>query len=177
MYTSAGVYVEDLIPSKSGNLIRPNAVIIREAVADFFINAGLNDAWFDPAVPGQGFFITVFPTIQQIFMAWFTFDTVRPDGNVLAQLGDPGHRWVTAFGAYADNQALLDIEITLGGIFDATNPVPTQVLDGTIALEFSGCNAGTVTYNIPSIGKTAVIPIQRIALDNVPFCESLAAQK
>lgn len=45
------------------------------------INAGFNDAWFNPATKGQGFLITVFPEIKQIFLAWFTFDTERPPGD------------------------------------------------------------------------------------------------
>jgi endonuclease I len=142
----------------------------------FQINAGLNDAWFNPATAGQGFFVSVFPNIGQIFLAWFTYDTERPPGDVQALLGEPGHRWLTAFGAYTDNKAVLDIEITQGGVFDSPEPKPTQDLDGTITLEFSGCNAGTVTYDIPSIGTQGVVPIERIALDNVPFCESIEAE-
>jgi hypothetical protein len=142
----------------------------------FQINAGLNDAWFNPATGGQGFFVSVFPDIGQIFLAWFTYDTERPPGDAQALLGEPGHRWLTAFGAYTNNKAVLDIEITQGGVFDSPEPRPTQDLDGTITLEFSGCNAGTVTYDIPSIGIQGVVPIERIALDNVPFCESLEAE-
>jgi len=140
------------------------------------INSGLNDTWRNPDTRGQGFFITVFPNLGQIFLGWFTYDTERPGEAVTAVIGEPGHRWLTAFGAYADNKAVLDIELTQGGVFDSSTPAPTQTLDGTIILEFSSCNAGTVTYDIPSIGQQGVIPIQRAALDNVPLCESLAAQ-
>ena len=142
------------------------------AVQAFRINASLNDAWTDPETPGQGFFITVFPDIAKIFLAWFTYDTERPPQDVTAFLGEPGHRWLTAFGSYADNRAVLDIEVTQGGIFDASSPGTTQDLDGTIILEFSNCNAGTVTYDIASVDRQGVIPIERIALDNVPLCES-----
>jgi hypothetical protein len=143
---------------------------------DFHINAGLNDAWFDPATPGQGFFVTVFPDIGQLFLAWFTYDTERPPEDVQALLGEPGHRWLTAFGSYADNRAVLDIEVTKGGVFDASDPAPSQDLDGTIILEFSNCNAATVSYDIPSVDRQGVIPIERIALDNMPLCESLQTQ-
>jgi hypothetical protein len=118
----------------------------------------------------------VFPNLGQIFLGWFTYETERPAEVVTAVIGEPGHRWLTAFGAYADNKAVLDIELTQGGVFDSSTPAPTQTLDGTIILEFSSCNAGTVTYDIPSIGRQGVIPIQRAALDNVPLCESLATQ-
>lgn len=140
----------------------------------FLINSGLNDAWFNPATTGQGFFISVFPDIGQMFLAWFTYEVERPDESIPAQLGEAGHRWLTAQGAYAGNQAVLDIHIARGGIFDASLPEPVQNTDGTITIEFSHCNAGTVTYDIPSIGRQGVVPIERIALDNVPLCESLA---
>ena len=35
----------------------------------FLINAGLNDAWYNPATDGQGFFITVFPDIGYVLLA------------------------------------------------------------------------------------------------------------
>jgi len=139
----------------------------------FQINAGLNDAWFNPATPGQGFFINVFPDIGLVFLAWFTYDTERPDESVSAHIGEPGHRWLTALGAFAGNKAVLDIEMTQGGVFNSAEPIPTQGPDGSITLEFSSCSAGTVTYDIPSIGRQGVIPIERITLDNVPACEEL----
>jgi hypothetical protein len=70
----------------------------------------------------------------------------------------------------------LDIEVTKGGVFDASDPAPSQDLDGTIILEFSNCNAATVSYDIPSVDRQGVIPIERIALDNMPLCESLQTQ-
>lgn len=148
--------------------------IDREDIRGFSINAGLNDSWYNPVTSGQGFFINVFPSIGQVFLAWFTYDTERPDESVTAVIGEPGHRWVTAFGPYMDGQAVLDIEITQGGVFNDSNPVPTQDLDGTITLDFSGCNTGTVSFDIPSIGQQGVIPIERIALDNMPACEALS---
>lgn len=139
----------------------------------FSIKAGLNDSWFNPATPGQGFFITVFEDVGQVFLAWFTYDTERPPGSVEANLGEPGHRWLTAFGPYDGETAILDIELTQGGVFDSAEPSPVQSPDGTIVLEFGGCNAGLVTYDITATGDQGVIPIERIALDNVPVCEAM----
>lgn len=163
--------------SGSGSITAEHLVFADTTLASHFsINAGLNDSWFNPQTAGQGFFITVFPDIQQLFLAWFTYETERPDDSVSANLGEPGHRWLTAFGSFAGNGASLDIEVTQGGIFDAVEPATAQSLDGTIVLQFSDCENGTVTYDIPSINRQGVIPIQRIALDNVPRCEELAAQ-
>lgn len=146
-------------------------VTVQQAPPDFVINSGLNDAWFNPQTAGQGFFITVFSDIQSIFLAWFTYDTQRPPSSVGATLGEPGHRWLTAFGQYSGNQAVLDVELTSGGVFNAAAPQPTQSPDGAIVLEFSGCNEGTVTYDLQSVGLQGVVPIERIALDNLVLCE------
>lgn len=137
------------------------------------INLGFNDAWYNPATNGQGFFITVFPDLGVVSVAWFTYDTELPPEDATANLGNAGQRWMTAQGAYSGNQAVLDIYQAEGGIFDMSAPAPELVKDGTIILEFTSCNSGTVTYNIPSIGREGVIPIERVAVDNVGQCESL----
>lgn len=144
-----------------------------ESPAGFAINPGLNDAWFNPATQGQGFFITVFDDIGMIFLAWFTYDSERPPPGVDANLGEPGHRWLTAFGPYAGDSAVLDIEVTSGGVFDAAEPAPIQETDGEMVLEFSDCENGMVSYEIASLGLQGDIPIERIALDNVASCEAM----
>jgi hypothetical protein len=147
-----------------------------QAVLGFQINAGLNDAWYDPATAGQGFLIAVFPEISQMFVAWFTFDTERPPEDVTAMLGDPGHRWLTAQGPYDGNTANLTIYVTEGGVFDAAEPPASldPAGDGTLKLEFADCSEGMVRYEITSLGISGDIPIQRIVPDNVPLCEALA---
>ena len=142
----------------------------------FEMNAGLNDAWFNPDINGQGFLIIVFPMIEQVFVSWFTYDTQRPPPGVIAHLGEPGHRWITAQGAYVDNVAQLPVYIAEGGIFDSPVPVPELREDGEILLEFTTCNEGTVTYDFPSIDRQGVVPIERITLDNVPLCYFLDKQ-
>ena len=54
--------------------------------SDFRINPGLNGAWFNPVSSGQGFLIEVFPDINQVFLAWFTYDTTQPDPATSAQV-------------------------------------------------------------------------------------------
>ncbi|MFC1695816.1 WD40 repeat domain-containing protein [Pseudomonadota bacterium] len=143
----------------------------------FSINPGLNDAWYNPATAGQGFLIAVFPDIQQMFVAWFTYDTERPPEDVQAMLGEPGHRWLTAQGPYDGDTANLTIFNTEGGVFDAAEPVTSTDPngDGTMTLEFADCKNGLVSYEITSLGISGEIPIERIVLDNVPLCESLGA--
>jgi hypothetical protein len=143
----------------------------------FVINPGLNDAWYNPATDGQGMLIAVFPDREELFLAWFTYDTERPPEDVTAMLGEPGHRWLTAQGLFDGDTAILTIYVTAGGVFDAANPKAVTDLDGdgTMTIEFAGCNAGLVNYSITSLGISGEIPIERIALDNVPLCEALAS--
>ncbi len=149
-----------------------------DATPVFQINAGINDAWFDPATNGQGFFITVYPDIKFMFLAWFTFDAERPAEDVSGQLGAPGHRWLTAQGSYDGDTANLTLFESKGGAFDAVEPAsstdPAGV--GTMTLEFADCTAGLLHYEITSLGISGEIPIQRVSEANVPLCEMLNEQ-
>jgi len=140
------------------------------------LNPGLNDAWYEPETSGQGILLTVLPDSETVFLAWFTYDTELPAEDATAHLGDPGHRWLTAQGPYSEGQAVLDIAITSGGLFDdpaevrRTDPPGS---DGTITLTFDDCYSGTVEYDISAVNRQGSIPIQRIVTDNVPLCEAL----
>ncbi len=165
--------ISDLVdtdPSNDTNVDETSIYVFTE----FEINAGLNDAWFNPATDGQGFFITVFPDLGFVSLAWFTYDTELPPEDATANLGDPGHRWLTALGAIDGDMTEMNISITSGGIFD-TPPDEgfMRMDDGTIILKFNNCNEGTVTYDIPSIDADGVVPIQRVAIDNVALCNAL----
>lgn len=143
----------------------------------FRINAGLNDAWYNSATAGQGVLLTVYPGIRQVFLAWFTYDVERPPAEVTALLGDPGHRWLTAQGPYETDTAELTVYMTKGGVFDAAEPAAETDPEGigTITLEFADCNAALMSYQIPSLGLSGEIPLQRIVTDNQSLCETLAA--
>ena len=143
---------------------------------EFQINAGLNDAWYYPVTNGQGFFITVFSDLGFVSIAWFTYDTELPAVDVLAHLGDPGHRWLTAIGPIDGNKATMQIELTSGGLFDAPGDVSRTDppgSDGTLTLTFDSCNSGTIEYDIPSINRQGIVPIKRVADDNIVICEAL----
>ena len=140
---------------------------------DFWINAGLSDAWYDINIPGQGFFITVLPDSGVIFLAWFTFDAERPEESITAIMGEPGHRWFTAQGVIDKDRAVMDITSTEGGVFDQSMPVPANLTAGTITLIFTGCNTATLTYEFPDQGLQRTIDIQRVVPDNIDLCEDL----
>jgi surface protein len=163
------------------NMVESDAWIITDGGNDctpvFRINAGLNDAWYLPDTSGQGFFITVFPDLDAVSLAWFTYDTELPPDDATANLGDPGHRWITAIGQIDGNQVVMDIDITSGGIFDTVTVVEhtdPPGSDGTLILTFDSCNSGTVEYDIPSINRQGLIPITRVANDNIVICEALS---
>ena len=137
---------------------------------DFEINAGLNDAWYYPATNGQGFFVTVYPDSKTLFLSWFTFAT-EPSAEPTA-----GQRWLTAQGPYDGMQADLQVYITSGGVFDSVTPVPETRPEGSILLQFESCSHGTVRYDLPSIGLSGLVPIERLAPDNIAHCENLATK-
>jgi hypothetical protein len=143
----------------------------------FTINAGLNDAWYYPETDGQGFFISVFADLGSVFLAWFTYDTELPGENAGANLGDPGQRWLIAHGQYEGPQATLTVESVSGGLFDISPPEPVPEAIGTVVLQFEDCSTGSVTYDLPAISRSGVIPIQRVAIDNVPACEAYGQQQ
>lgn len=138
------------------------------------INQGMSDAWFSPATAGQGFFVIAWPELQMIFLSWFTYDTERPPSDVVAVLGEPGHRWLTAQGPYSGNTANLDVFLTHGGVFDSANPAPeTSDPIGTISITWPDCENAELTYDLPALGLGGDIDLIRIVSDNVPLCEAL----
>ena len=109
-----------------------------------------------------------------MFVAWFTYDTERPPGDLQAILGEPGHRWLTAQGSYSGDTALLDVYTTSGGVFDSTEPaVGDPVRDGTLRIHFANCSEATAIYEMPRAGLSGAMPLQRIVADNVALCETL----
>lgn len=118
----------------------------------------------------------VYPDLNAVTLAWFTYDTELPPDDAQAYLGDPGHRWMTAAGPITGNRVSMNIEMTSGGIFDTatdierTDPAGS---DGTITLTFYGCNSATVEYDITSIDQQGTVPIRRVANDNIALCDVL----
>jgi len=139
------------------------------------VNAGFNDAWFNPETDGQGYLVTVFPDQGSVFVANFTFDSERPPAAARAVLGEPGHRWLTALGPLAGTTARLDVALTTGGTFDATDPpAVTTGGYGSFELEFLNCRELRLRYELPAIPQTRTVLLQRVTTDNVALCESLS---
>ena len=140
----------------------------------FRINAGLNDAWVSADAPLQGFFITVFEGLEAVFLSWFTFDSIPPDDGVAAVFGAADQRWVTGLGLYSGNSVTISVELTSGGVFNASVPLATQqVAYGTITIVFRSCTEAILTYNFPSVGQSGQMTLTRVLPDNVALCEAL----
>ena len=142
--------------------------------APFRINKALAGAWFDPGTPGQGFFFDVYENIDLLFGGWYTFDLQRPvDGT--ADLGEPGHRWLTIQGNYDGAQAESGVFLARGGVFDAPEPgIETpQPEVGTATVEFTDCISGTVDYDLTDPAVSGSIPIIPLTDNHVELCESL----
>ncbi len=163
--------ISNLADGNASNDVKVDATAVFVFI-QFLMNAGLNDAWFNILTDGQGFFITVFPKLGFITLAWFTYDTMLPTGDEVANLGDRGHRWITALGEIIGDSSVLEVTITSEGLFDDPTPVK-RVTDGTITIKFNHCNKGTATYDIPSIAAQGEVPIVRVANDNIALCEAL----
>ena len=134
------------------------------------INTSMSDAWYNPDTTGQGYFISVLPQSGIVFLSWFTYDTNEADEVGEAHLGEANHRWVTAQGPIDGDVSEMTVYITSGGVFDTPTEVANRA-DGSMTLSFDSCNSGSVTYDIPSIDRQGVVPIQRVVADNVDLCE------
>ena len=171
------LWINDVLFPNVGGSITPNLLRRIQLREPFVMNPGLNGSWFNAATSGQGFFLDIFPDIPLVFLAWFTYDTTQDSSGNSAVVGDVNHRWLTAAGPFEGGSAELDVTVTTGGLFDdptnVTNSAPgTQ---GTITVSFQNCTEGTIEYDLTASGLSGTIPITRIAGDNIPLCESLAA--
>jgi Ca2+-binding RTX toxin-like protein len=150
---------------------------ITELTQPFTINAGLNDAWVSAEAPFQGLFVTVFPVFNLVFVAWFTFDSIPPTDDAGAVFGAPDQRWVTLVGTIDGNRVALKGELTSGGVFNNSDPLPVQEKDyGTMIMAFSHCNLASVDFDFPVGGLQGFFTMTRVVESNVPLCEALNTQ-
>ena len=93
---------------------------------------------------------------------FFDLSVETPNWRLRACEKNPNQKsWLTPIGPVDGDHSVMNI-MASGGIFDD----PTEVdrtdppgFDGTIALAFESCTAGTIEYDIPSINRQGIIPI------------------
>jgi pro-kumamolisin-like protein/subtilase family protein len=122
---------------------------------------GLAGAWANPATPGQGFVLDLYPDfyspgLGMLFGGWFTYDTSAAGGQ----------RWYTIQSQVADgtSAATMAIYRTVGGRFDTPQPTNTAPV-GSATLAFADCTHGTFAYHFDG-GSIGSIPLTRL-LQNV----------
>ena len=154
--------LQRVIPG-SGNVCEERNRYTTEAVD---INAGMDGAWFDPNISGQGFFIDAHPDPEGdnfIFVSWFTY------GNDTAS----GQRWLTAQGSFEGSITEIDVFETTGGSFDDPQ-APSTTKVGTMSLDFTDCSNALLTYSLPANGAEGDITIARVIPGSKALCEELS---
>ena len=165
------------IECTDGDNTESRSVNVEVTAASFRINAGLNDAWVSDEAEKQGFFFTVYESLQLVFISWFTFDSVIPDEGDPFTFGANDHRWVTGLGSYSGNSVTINVELTSGGIFNASDPLAGQQPNyGTITIVFNSCSEAILNYSFPDPGLSGQMTLNRVLPDNVAVCEALASE-
>jgi hypothetical protein len=157
------------------------------------INRFLSGLWFDEReVPGeadfgQGIFLEVFPSLNFVFAAWFTWDLAdgAPSvdalrGRTADALGATDQRWLTAFGGYAEGDTRMDItfENSTGGIFNAPSPdFERDENYGTGSIIANGCRELVVEFDLPDAPTQGSTTLNRVEDELVQlFCSETGAQ-
>lgn len=127
---------------------------------DFALAEG---AWFNPATDGEGILFDFGPTLDLLFMAWFTFtlESVEPVDPPAMDIGSAGQRWMTSLLSLDGNIASGSLLGRQAGAFDSP---PTEseanVNIGTITIEFIDCDLARVDYVINTAGVSGSFDIQ-----------------
>lgn len=156
--------IERLIPGSGDRCVAPAG----NAARSVDINPGVDGAWHDPLISGQGVFLDVHSDPQQggfVFLAWLTY------GDDTAS----GQRWLTAQGSIDGATATLDAYETTGGLLDDTRPVQTRWL-GPMTLEFSDCNNASLSYTLFGTGEDAT-PLTRLLPQGSGGCEAITGAR
>ena len=125
-------------------------------------------SWINQQTPGEGLFFDFGPSLEQLFVAWFTF-TLDPDANGPGggDVGNPDQRWMTALLNLdpATGSAAGTLRARNGGEFDAPpRPGESNPEVGEITVVFSSCDRAQVEYTIDSVavsGSFEIVPLEK----------------
>ena len=124
-------------------------------------SADLYDAveggWRNPDTPGEGMLFDYGPSLDALFVAWFTFTeapviTADPPAE---EVGAPGQRWLTALLDVDGNTASGTLQARHGGAFNSPpTPSETNPEVGEITIEFASCDEAHVEYTVDTINES-----------------------
>jgi len=158
------------------NLVFTELSVLSTDDEPFVINDGVDGAWDNPAIDGQGivFDIVDSDTLQVVTAAWFTYDLAAPADDELDGFGSRQHRWFTLLGEFSGNSATMDIQLTSGGIFNTAEDVTRADPVGTATVTFFDCFSGQFSFEF--FGEDQ--PSDTFAIERItpaPVCEMLTA--
>jgi len=156
------------------NLVFTELSVVSTDDQPFVINDGVDGAWENPAIDGQGMVFDVVnsATQQVVSAAWFTFDLTSPPDDELDGFGSNQHRWFTLLGEFTGNSATMDIRFASGGIFNDEQEVSRADPVGTATVTFFDCFSGQFSFEFFGEDQPAdTFAIERIT--PAPFCEML----
>ena len=114
---------------------------------------GITGTWYDPETSGQGFLLEEFPSLHQLFVGWYTYDT--------AGGSDHDQRWYVLSGGVAYGASQIDLSILAGYSGNFAAPPAAGVTEvGLATLRFSSCTSGTLDYFFYD-GRQGQIPLSR----------------
>jgi YVTN family beta-propeller protein len=126
----------------------------------------LNGTWNDPERPNRTITIRVDPEPSRLSLAW---REPLPSGPADPPLGNR-FRWLNAQGTYIENRAELMVWSRITPPQLGSGIGPFNFISGSMTLEFSGCSAGIVTFDLPGLGQPGLFAIQRSESDHVANC-------
>lgn len=119
---------------------------------DFALAEG---AWQNLDTTGEGILFDFSPSLNLLFMAWFTFtlEPVAPIEPPDVNIGFDGQRWMTSLLTLDGDTATGELRSRQAGAFDMP---PTAAESGqpvgTVSIQFMDCDLAIVTYTIDSAG-------------------------
>ena len=108
------------------------------------ITPGFTGSWYDPARNNEGYNIEIIgSSLDPEMLAYFY--TYTDDGNQM---------WIFGQGPFSGSSATLPAIVTSGARFGENFDPDDVILEewGTLTFSFTSCDAGTATYNSPTMG-------------------------
>lgn len=138
------------------------------ADSSFVIDEEVDGNWFNAATDGEGLMFDYLPSVDMLFIAWFTYtlEPVEPTGERPPGIGAPGQRWLFALLEIDGTRVSGPLFARRGGAFDAPpteSETDTEV--GEISIEFAACDLAQVEYVIeaPGLhGSFAIEPSEKL---------------